>query len=137
MKTLPVLSSFLVLVAVASPVHAAGDPAIANPRFAELDADHDGRLTQTEFLVSIRGKQQWWRRGESAARTEQNSATPEIFTALDRNRDHYVDAQEWEQGQQLLQSRGDDGEGASRTRNRTPPGDPERSQKSRAETDRK
>lgn len=109
----------------------------ANPRFSVLDANGDGKLTQTEFLTSVRGKADWWSRGENAAKTEQNSPTPTVFLALDRNRDGYVTQAEWDQGQSFLKSRGDNGEGASRSRNVTPPGDPHRSQKAHSATEKK
>jgi Ca2+-binding EF-hand superfamily protein len=65
-----------------------------SPRFQRLDADGDGKVSRAEFLGSIRDKKHWWQLGRRAPSTEQNSATPEMFTELDRNRDGYLTNQE-------------------------------------------
>jgi hypothetical protein len=105
-----------------------------NPRFDRLDADGDGRVSRAEFLGSVRDKKHWWQLGRRTADTDQNSATPDMFTALDRNRDGYLTNEELNSGQRLQESRGDNGEGASRTRNATPPGDKNSSQKGESKT---
>lgn len=109
-------------------------PGNTNPRFDKLDADGDGRVSQDEYLGSIREKKHWWQFGKRTANTDQNSATPEMFQALDRNRDGYLTNDELNSGQRLQESRGDNGEGASTTRNVHPPGDPNSSQKTESET---
>jgi len=105
------------------------DNTSANPRFENLDANRDGLVSRSEFLGSIRDKKHWWQRGANTARTDQNHATPEVFEALDRDRDGYLTPRELADGRKLLESRGDNGPGASTTRNKTLPGDPNRSQK--------
>jgi hypothetical protein len=106
----------------------------SNPRFDRLDANGDGRISRQEYLGSVRDKKHWWQFGKQTANTDQNSATPEMFSALDRNADGYLTDDELNTGQLLEQTRGDNGEGASTTRNVHPPGDPNGSQKTRSET---
>jgi hypothetical protein len=105
-----------------------------SPRYDRLDADGDGRVSRTEFLGSIRDKKRWWQLGRRTANTDQNAATPEMFSALDRNRDGYLTNEELNSGQRLQESRGDNGEGASATRNVHPPGSKNSGQKSESET---
>ncbi len=99
-------------------------------RYRKADADGDGRISRSEYLGSMKEKGAWWPMGEASARTGQNALTPEMFNALDRNRDGYLSTEEIESGRRLRESRGDDGSGASRSRDVNPPGTQESSSKS-------
>jgi hypothetical protein len=96
-------------------------------RYEQADADGDGRISRTEFIAGVRNKTNWWSLGDSTANTGQNAATPTMFEAMDRDRDGYLTKKELETGRRLRESRGDDGSGASRTRDVNPPGTPESS----------
>jgi hypothetical protein len=96
------------------------DDAGAAVRYEEADADHDGRVSRKEFLASVNNKKNWWPLGQKKANTGQNSATPEMFDALDVNRDGYLSKDEIENGRRLRENRGDNGAGASATRNNRP-----------------
>jgi hypothetical protein len=137
MKTFPLCLLIVaagLLAGVPSALAADASNANANPRFDRLDQDGDGRISRAEFLGSVREKKHWWQKGKRTANTDQNSATPEMFTAMDRNADGYLSNDELNSSQRLQESRGDNGEGASRTRNVHPPGDPNGSQKTESET---
>src|SRR3954471_8473452 len=92
----------------------------ASTRYEQADTDHDGRISREEFLTSVRNKGSWWVLGSERANTGQNSATPEMFDALDRNRDGYLTRDEMENGRALRESRGDNSFGASGTRSVRP-----------------
>lgn len=77
--------------------------------FKELDADHDGRLSQAEFSLARPERKQDWQkqsRADSASATDQDALRPEVFTELDQNRDGFLDEKEFFAGQQLLNVRG-------------------------------
>ncbi|HEX2860939.1 MAG TPA: hypothetical protein VHN79_04840 [Lacunisphaera sp.] len=116
----------LVLVAGAT-LQAANAGASDAVRYEQADSNGDGKISRQEFIAGVRNKTNWWSRGDSSASTGQNAATPEMFTALDRNRDGYLTPDELEAGRRLRESRGDDGAGASRSRDVNPPGSPESS----------
>src|SRR4051812_973404 len=112
----------LAMAGVAAPLLAAQnepEPG-ANTRYEQADTDHDGRISREEFLTSVRNKGSWWVLGSERANTGQNSATPEMFDALDRNRDGYLTRDELENGRALRESRGDNSFGASGTRSVRP-----------------
>jgi len=66
-----------------------------------------------------------WPLVKRTANTEQNSGTPEMFAAMDRDRDGFLTKEEIESADVCGSNGGDDGSGASRTRNVHPPGSPE------------
>lgn len=77
--------------------------------FKELDANHDGRLSQAEFSLAHPERKQDWQkqsRAGSASATNQDALRPEVFTELDQNRDGSLDEKEFFTGQQLLNVRG-------------------------------
>ena len=118
--SLPFLLCFL-CQAVAPHVSAAVEPEPgAGTRYEQADTDHDGRISRVEFLVSIRNKGSWWRLGSERANTGMNSATPEMFTALDRNRDGFLTREELDAGRLLRETRGDNSFGASGSRSVRP-----------------
>src|SRR3954467_638324 len=90
---LPVL---LILIAAPCAVAAEPEPG-ANTRYEQADVDHDGRISREEFLTSVRNRGAWWALGSERANTGQNSATPEMFTAPDRDRDGFLTREELEQ----------------------------------------
>lgn len=92
----------------------------AASRYEEADTDHDGKISRAEFATGIRNKRGWWSLGTERANTGQNSATPEMFDALDRDRDGYLTRQELEQGRLLRETRGDNSFGASGSRSNRP-----------------
>src|SRR3954470_22910001 len=102
------------------PAYAAEPEPGADTRYEQADTDHDGRISREEFLTSVRNKGGWWILGSERANTGQNSATPEMFTALDRNRDGYLTREELENGRPLRESRGDNSFGASGSRSERP-----------------
>lgn len=113
---------FLVVVAfclVMSAPAAEPEPGAA-ARYEEADTDRDGRISREEFIAGIRNKRGWWAMGSERANTGQNSASPEMFTALDRNRDGFLTHEELEAGRRLRESRGDNNLGASGSRSNRP-----------------
>src|SRR3954468_23497224 len=92
----------------------------ASTRYEQADTDHDGRISREEFIASVRNKGSWWVLGGERANTGQNSANPEMFTAMDRNRDGYLTREEIEAGRSLRESRGDNSFGASGSRSNRP-----------------
>src|SRR4051812_29289573 len=93
--------SFLLAVAgVVAPLLAAQsepEPG-SSARYGQADTGHGGRISRKEFLASVRNKSSWWVLGSERANTGQNSATPEMFDALDRNHDGYLTRDELESG---------------------------------------
>jgi len=114
----------------------ATDDAGAAARFEQADTDHDGRISRDEFIAGVKNKKGWWPKGQSKANTGQNAATPEMFTALDTNRDGYLSRQELENGRQLRENRGDNAAGASATRDHRPPSSKEKIKQPDAGDDR-
>jgi hypothetical protein len=114
------LLTLLLLVGAAPLVTGAEPEPGASARYEEADADRDGRISREEFINGIRNKRGWWSRGSERANTGQNSATPEMFTALDRDRDGFLSHEELESGRKLRESRGDNSFGASGTRSNRP-----------------
>jgi hypothetical protein len=139
----PPLAAFLCLAAggglagaPATPTAGRGGDDDATARYRKADTDGDGRISRAEFQASVRERKNYWAIGETAANTEQTSATPELFAALDRNGDGYLTKQELEDGRRLREQRGDNGSGASRTRQAHPPGSPQSGSKGKTDIEK-
>jgi hypothetical protein len=83
----------------------------AAAEFDQLDADRDGKISRKEFTRFTPEKGQdrkWWRKSDRAAgeATETNAHTPEMFTALDQNKDGLLSRDELANGQRLQDLRG-------------------------------
>jgi hypothetical protein len=113
------LASCFASVALAVEPHGEPEPGAA-ARYEEADANGDGRLSREEFLAGIKNKRGWWAAGSERAQTGKNSATPEMFDAIDRDRDGFLTAVELENARALRESRGDNSFGASGTRSNRP-----------------
>lgn len=122
MKPLP----FLLLVVTGAWATASGAQPPSEPepgaaaRYEQTDTDHDGRISREEFAAGVANKRGWWALGRERANTGQNSATPEMFAAIDRDRDGFLSMEELEAGRRLRESRGDNGFGASGSRSNRP-----------------